>query len=102
MNHTVTRAFLADRIHEEMGISRSEAIEMVDVIFSEMCGALKSVGVLKLSSFGSFKTSRKKPRIGRNPRTMQEAIITERTVVGFYPSKILKKEMNARFKQRNG
>ena len=102
MGVTVTRAYLAEKIHETLGISRSEATEIVDQIFLEMGQALKDVGVLKLSSFGSFRTKRKKPRIGRNPKTMKEAVISERLVVGYYPSKLLKKQMNMAYSSDNG
>ena len=50
-------------------------------------------GVL-ISGFGEFKVRHKKARIGRNPKTNVECEISERKVVTFSPSKILRKELN--------
>ena len=51
MGVTVTRAYLAEKIHETLGISRSEATEIVDQIFLEMGQALKDVGDPNEESF---------------------------------------------------
>jgi nucleoid DNA-binding protein len=47
-----------------------------------------------ISGFDEFKVVHKKPRIGRNPKTLVVHEISERKVVVFGPSKILRKEMN--------
>ena len=44
-------------------------------------------GYVKIHNFGSFKVTRKKSRIGRNPKTMEDVMITERKVLKFKPSK---------------
>ena len=49
---------------------------------------------IKLSSFGSFLIKRKKSRMGRNPKTKIEAVISERNVVIFRPSMQLKNKIN--------
>ena len=48
---------------------------------------------LKLSSFGTFKVRKKSKRIGRNPKTREEAIVTPRRVVSFYPSFYLRQKV---------
>ena len=50
--------------------------------------------IVKLSSFGSFLLKRKKPRVGRNPKTKVEALISERNVIVFRPSMQLKNKIN--------
>ena len=45
---------------------------------------------VKISSFGTFKVKHKKMRIGRNPKTGVEFIISARKVVTFNASNILK------------
>jgi integration host factor subunit alpha len=49
---------------------------------------------LKLSKFGTFSIRQKKSRIGRNPKTKKEAMISERNVVLFKPSKEFKDFVN--------
>jgi integration host factor subunit alpha len=49
---------------------------------------------VKITSFGTFKKSIKNKRIGRNPKTKKEFIITARAVVKFKASEQLKKRIN--------
>jgi integration host factor subunit alpha len=49
---------------------------------------------LKLSGFGTFSVKHKKPRIGRNPRSGEEMMISARRVLSFKPSQILKRAVN--------
>lgn len=92
--NTVTRAYLADVIHQELGFSRAESMEMVDAVFEELILALEETGVLKISSFGSFRVREKAARVGRNPKTMEEAVIDARKTVSFYASNLLKDHIN--------
>jgi len=50
---------------------------------------------LKISKFGTFSIRSKKQRIGRNPKTKEETIISERNVVLFKPSKEFKNLINS-------
>jgi integration host factor subunit alpha len=50
--------------------------------------------VIKLSNFGTFSIRQKKSRLGRNPKTKEEKMITERNVVLFKPSKEFKDFIN--------
>ncbi len=91
---TVTRADLADAIYEEVGLSRVESSDFVDAVFLEMEDAIVNEGVLKISSFGTFQTRKKKARVGRNPKTGVETTITPRTVVTYKASHVLKDRIN--------
>lgn len=92
--NTVTRAYLANVIYREIGISFAESSELVDSLFEELIQALENEEVVKISSFGSFHILHKKERIGRNPKTKKEATILPRKVVSFYASNLLKKRIN--------
>ncbi|MGA1867577.1 MAG: HU family DNA-binding protein [bacterium] len=48
---------------------------------------------IHLRAFGIFKVREKSKRIGRNPKTGQEAVIRERRLVTFTPSKLLKNKI---------
>ena len=91
---TITRAYLADIVHQELGFSRAESMDMVDAAFDELVSALEESGVLKISSFGSFRVREKAARVGRNPKTMEEAVINARKTVSFYASNLLKEYIN--------
>jgi integration host factor subunit alpha len=45
---------------------------------------------VKLSSFGTFSVRDKNARVGRNPKTGQEAPIPPRRVLTFRPSHLMK------------
>lgn len=96
MSSTVTRSLLAKEIYKQTGISAAESSDLVDEILEEMILALENDGILKISSFGSFRVNQKSERIGRNPKTQEEAIISARKVVTFYASNILKDTMNSK------
>ena len=57
--------------------------------------ALVSGNTVKISSFGTFKVCDKTQRIGRNPKTGEEAIITPRRVLSFRPSHLMKERVTA-------
>ena len=49
---------------------------------------------MKLTSFGTFLVKHKGERIGRNPKTKEEAVIESRRVTVFRASKELKRRVN--------
>lgn len=81
-------------LHKKLGISRSEAGDMVDTVLSTINQGLTKEKEVKISSFGTFSVRLKKPRIGRNPKTKKEAPIDARQVVSFYASNLLKKRIH--------
>ena len=94
MSKTLTRADLAELTYSEVGISKTEASEIVDQFFEEIILDLIDGNSVKLTSFGTFSVKNKKERIGRNPKTKEEAIIDARRVVSFRASKELKRRIN--------
>ena len=94
MSETLTRAELVELIYSEVGISKTEASEIVDQFFEEIILDLIDGNSVKLTSFGTFSVKHKKERIGRNPKTKKNAIISERNVVLFKASKELKEFIN--------
>ena len=94
MTNTLTRAEIATHVQKTLGFSFSESTGMVDSLVEEMCICLENNGELKISSFGTFMVNQKAQRIGRNPKTKEEAVITPRKVVSFYSSNILVDAVN--------
>jgi integration host factor subunit alpha len=91
---TVTRANLSDAVYQEVGLSRSESAELVDSVLNEISDALVRGETIKLSSFGSFMIRQKGERVGRNPKTGEEAPILPRRVLIFRASHTLKSRIN--------
>jgi len=92
--NTITRADLAEFVNGKIGVSQSEAAELVDMVLEEVVRALEKGQTVKLSSFGTFKIRQKKQRVGRNPKTKQEVSISPRKVVSFHASSIFSKKVN--------
>ncbi len=92
---TVTRAYLSEALCEEVGLPRNECAEIVDTVLREISDTLTKGEAVKISSFGSFSVRQKGERIGRNPRTGEEAPILARRVVVFRASNVLKSGVNS-------
>ncbi|MFH1529160.1 MAG: integration host factor subunit alpha [Pseudomonadota bacterium] len=91
----MTKADLVSSICDEVGgFTKKEAAVITDIVFDTMKDALSEGEHLKLSGFGTFSVKHKKPRIGRNPRSGEEMMISERRVLSFKPSQILKRAVN--------
>lgn len=91
----LTKAEMAERIYEDVGLNKREAKEFVDAFFDALRQALEQGRQVKLSGFGNFDLRRKNPRPGRNPKTGEEIPITARTVVTFRPGQKLKEKVEA-------
>lgn len=92
---TITRADVAETIYEEIGLSRKDSNDILDMILDEITQELVNGNDVKLSSFGTFSLRDKKARTGRNPKTGVDAVITPRRVISFKPSQTMRKEINA-------
>ncbi|MDR1362149.1 MAG: integration host factor subunit alpha [Holosporaceae bacterium] len=90
----LTRAGIANAIVEEFEITKLQASDIVEDILEEIALALVAGESVKISGFGHFFVREKKERIGRNPKTMQEAVIEFRKTLIFKASPVLKKIVN--------
>ena len=90
---TITRADLSDAVQGETGLPRRDAAMLVDLAIEAIAERLEAGEAVKISGFGSFGLRDKAARIGRNPRTGEEAAVTARRVVSFRASAILKRRI---------
>ncbi|MCY3984069.1 MAG: integration host factor subunit alpha [Roseovarius sp.] len=90
---TLTRMDLSEALHEEIGLSKNDSSKLVDSIMSHISNALVAGDSVKISNFGSFLVREKRERMGRNPKTGEEAVIDERRVISFRASHHLKKKV---------
>ena len=84
-----TREDIAESLHTDFGLTKKDCIIFVNDIIDIIIEGLKTSEYVKIHNFGSFKVIRKKSRIGRNPKTMEDVMISERKVIKFKPSKII-------------
>ncbi|MBO0734706.1 MAG: integration host factor subunit alpha [Methylocapsa sp.] len=91
---TITRADLAEAVYRRIGLSRKESALLVEALLDELANTLAAGEAVKLSSFGRFSIRSKSERIGRNPKTGVEVPITERRVMVFKPSNMLRARIN--------
>ena len=94
MRKNFTRNKLAERINVKLGYSKEEAKEFIDIVLNYIKNNINEEENFKISKFASFKVINKKERIGRNPKTGKDAIISERKVVSCKFSKNLKNKIN--------
>ena len=94
MRKTITREYLSNCIKKEIGLPRSESLKLVAIILDSLSVSIKKEKVLKISSLGTFKIKNKNSRMGRNPKTGKEAIISARSVVTFTASEKMKTRLN--------
>ncbi len=91
----LTKAQMADRLFEELGLNKREAKEIVEMFFEEVRNSLQRNEQVKLSGFGNFDLREKRERPGRNPKTGEEIPISARRVVTFRPGQKLKARVEA-------
>lgn len=93
---TITRAHLAETIYTEVGLSRNESADLLEMVLERMAQELEAGQSVKISGFGTFSVRQKGRRIGRNPKTGEEVPILPRKVLVFRPSHVLKARINGR------
>ncbi len=91
----LTKAEMAERLFDDLGLNKREAKEMVEGFYEEIRNSLASNKQVKLSGFGNFDLRDKKQRPGRNPKTGEEIPICARRVVTFRPGQKLKARVEA-------
>ena len=82
-----TREDIAESLHNDFGLTKKDCSIFVNDIIDIIIEGLKISGYVKIHNFGTFKVTRKKTRLGRNPKTMEDVMINERNVIKFKPSK---------------
>tara|TARA_A100001234_G_scaffold115713_1_gene101522 strand:- start:59 stop:361 length:303 start_codon:yes stop_codon:yes gene_type:complete len=90
----LTKKNLVNLIYMQIGFSKQVSENLIDDFFHTIIENLTKEKSLKLSNFGTFSIRQKNSRIGRNPKTKKETLISKRNVVLFKPSKEFKKFIN--------
>ena len=94
VSKTITRTDLVTALNQEVGLSQNECVGHLESLLDEVADCLVKGEAVKISSFATFSVRDKKGRLGRNPKTGEEAAISPRKVVVFRPSLKLKLRIN--------
>ena len=92
--NNLTRDDISEYIYKEFGLSKKDCNNIVNELIEEIITGLINNGYFKLHNFGTFKLREKKERIGRNPKTKEEVMISARKVISFIPSKKILNKIN--------
>ena len=95
MRINLTKKDLINAIYMQIVFSKKISENLIDDFLLTIVENLKVEKKLKISKFGTFSVRKKKSRLGRNPKTKEKKIISERNVVLFKPSKEFKDLVNS-------
>lgn len=90
---TLTKIELVDEIIMKTGLSRKEALDGLETFLEMIKETLGKGEEVTLSGFGKWSVRDKRSRRGRNPKTGEEIAITERRVVTFSLSNVLRAKL---------
>ena len=95
MGDVMTKAEIVQAVYTRLGgFSKKESSDLVDLVFETMKETLGRGEKIKISGFGNFVLRDKRQRQGRNPQTGNPIVITERRVLSFKASQLLKQALN--------
>ena len=94
MRINLTKKDIINSLYMQIGFSKKISEQLLEDILEIILDNLKNYKKIKISNFGTFSLRLKKSRLGRNPKTKEKKIITERNVVLFKPSKDFKNYIN--------
>ena len=94
MRINLTKKDLINSIYMQIGFSKKISENLLEDTLTYITSNIINSKKLKLSNFGTFTFRSKKSRIGRNPKTKEKKLISNRNVVLFKPSNELKNYIN--------
>ncbi len=94
MRINLTKKDLVSSVYMQIGFSKQISEALIEDFFSTLILNIKKEKKIKLSKFGTFSIRKKNERVGRNPKTKEKKIISQRNVILFKPSKEFKDLIN--------
>lgn len=94
-NNVLTKATMVNYLNESIGLSKRECQVFFETFIDIISDELISKKDVKIVNFGIFRVMKKKSRVGRNPKTKVEVMISERNVIKFRPSNFLLSFVNS-------
>ena len=94
MRVNLTKKEIINSLYMQIGFSKKISENLLEDILNIVTENLKKNKKIKISNFGTFSLKSKKSRLGRNPKTKEKKLISERNVIQFKPSKDFKEYIN--------
>ena len=94
MRINLTKKEIINSIYMQLGFSKKIIENLLEDFLMILLDEIIKKKKVKIPKFGTFILRFKKSRIGRNPKTLEKKIISERNVVLFKPSKDFKDFVN--------
>ena len=95
MRINLTKKEIINSVYMQLGLSKKIIENLLEDLLSILLDDIIEHKKVKISKFGTFILRNKKSRVGRNPKTLEKKIISERNVILFRPSKHLKNYINS-------
>lgn len=89
----LTKADIVEEVNK-IGFTRKKSFELVEAVLEIIKATLESGDELLITGFGKFSVRKKAERRGRNPKTGEDAIVSERSVVRFKCAPLLRDKIN--------
>ncbi len=94
MRINLTKKDVINSIYMRLGFPKKICENLIEDFLSIILEEIITKKKVKISKFGTFTLRHKKSRIGRNPKTLEKKVITDRNVILFKPSKEFKNYIN--------
>ncbi len=94
MRVNLTKKELVNSIYMQIGFSKKISENLLEDLLTIILDELIKNKKVKIAKFGTFILRYKKSRIGRNPKSLEKKIISDRNVILFKASNDLKKYIN--------
>ncbi len=92
---TLTKANIVDAIHNELGFPKNRSA-LIEILLEQIKSTLEKGEDVLISGFGKFCVKNKKERRGRNPATGDDMMLSQRQVVTFRCSHLLREKISVR------
>ena len=93
---TLTKANIVNAIHNDLGFPKNRSAELIEILLEQIKSTLEKGEDVLISGFGKFCVKTKKERRGRNPATGDDMILSQRQVVTFRCSHLLREKIHGR------
>ena len=93
--NTITRKDLMMAIHRQIGLAQSDSADLLEIVLDTVSERIQNGEVVRITSFGTFRTRSKQRRMARNPKTGEPAEVPAHQTVLFRPSGGLLAQLNS-------
>jgi len=90
----LTKIDLVEMVYGVLDVPKTQCVNIVESFFDIIKDDLANGNDVMISGFGKWSVRKRKPRVGRNPKTGEEMTIDARTVVTFKCAESLRSKIN--------